>query len=271
MVGIGLGFVKGGGAAAAEPWWKQYKQNLVDFSSVTVTCDTAAHTYGAWSEMVASTSADSDFLVLGADVAQASTNTSTLIDVGIGAAGAESVVVAGLAVGGWAASSVAIPLKVPAGSRVAYRAQSIVTGGKTLGGRCALFDTGTYASAPTSVDVLGTSTATSTGTFFSSTSTYIEIVASSAAAYSAIIAVPSLSTAGASNGNYTITVGTGASGSETNIGDLRGLTDSGESFRDWYYKTYGLFSGSYASSTRFAAKSSVGGNGLHICLIGVPA
>jgi N-acetylmuramoyl-L-alanine amidase len=73
-------------------WFEDMSQVPInDSGDITVTADTAAHTKGAWVELVASTSANASFLIVEVvGLFSAGTDTATLVDIGTGASGAES-------------------------------------------------------------------------------------------------------------------------------------------------------------------------------------
>jgi hypothetical protein len=214
-------------------WYEDGSPNLINASSlVTLTANTAAHTKGSWSQVIASTSANVSFLwVRVSSVNTVGANTATLIDLGTGASGSEVAFASNIAVGGASAVNAAtlqavifgIPVKIASGTRIAARIQSVVTGGKTGAVEIFATDTGDYATTPTTVDVIGTDTATSQGTSFSGASgTWVEGIASTSQAYRAIGVV--LSTHDTSIGNLNnaqFEVGVGASGSEVAFGSLR--------------------------------------------------
>jgi hypothetical protein len=196
-------------------------------AGATVTADSSAHTKGAWTELVASTSANSSLLIIGVNAFASTIDTSTLLDIGAGASGSESVLVGDIAVGGHATVNTnvscyfGLPIKIASGTRVSARIQSLVTGGKTATVRVYLIDAEDYAIAPTTVDVIGTDTATSTGTLMSGASgTWVEVVASTSQAYRAVVVVPSASSAALGNTTIQYNLGTGASGSEVDIGKI---------------------------------------------------
>lgn len=119
-------------------------------SPVTVTASGTAHTKGSWSELVAALSDECLGFWLFQDNTNAnSTDTRSLLDIGIGASGSEVVVMADLGVGSkssggtWPFSWGFIPLALPSGARVAARMQSAVTS-KT----CGLYLMPVYAQAP---------------------------------------------------------------------------------------------------------------------------
>lgn len=93
-----------------------------------------------WTQLIASTSFDTHLILVhlsGSDAG--STNTSTLIDIGIGAAASESVLIPDLLAGYCPSASAAggfprhiiLPLYIPAGSRLSARSQSVRTAGST--------------------------------------------------------------------------------------------------------------------------------------------
>ncbi len=98
-----------------------------------------ANTKGAWAQIAASTAADLCGLMIavdGAGISSATANATVemLLDIGVGAAGSEQVIVSNLQLmqqqlsGGansaWPSFSPLIPVQVPAGSRLAARCQS---------------------------------------------------------------------------------------------------------------------------------------------------
>lgn len=92
-----------------------------------------AHTMGAWAQMIAATSADVyGILAVVTTNAAPGTNTSGLADIGIGGAGAETVIVPYVDIGFEGTNSGVvrakhIPVFIPAGSRLAWRWQSART------------------------------------------------------------------------------------------------------------------------------------------------
>jgi hypothetical protein len=208
--------------------WFEESYTLVDNGSlVTVTANTAAHTKGSYSELIASTSANAGLLVLMVqDISTAATNTATLIDVATGASGSETAIISNLAVGGALATNgptgvaVAVPFQIPSGTRLSARIQSVVTGGKTATAQIFLFDVGgDYATAPTSVDVITGDTATSEGISFSGASgTWVQAIASTSRAYRAVAIVPSTHNTNIATITPQLDVAIGASGSEVAFG-----------------------------------------------------
>ncbi len=101
--------------------------------AVAVTPNATAHTKGAWAELTAATSTDSHRIIIyPGSTSTSGFDTSALLDIGVGAAGAEVVVAANLAIGYYAPASGSypyglrfdLPLWIPKGTRVAARSQS---------------------------------------------------------------------------------------------------------------------------------------------------
>jgi hypothetical protein len=133
--------------------------------AITVTASATAHTKGAWVQLVASTVQDHGALVIQPDdIFVSATNTSTLMDIGVGAAGSEQVVLSNVNMGAWAKGTMfQAPLFIPEGSRVAVRIQSAVSS-KSFPMRVNFIPCSTLADAAQFSETWGVSTATSAGT-----------------------------------------------------------------------------------------------------------
>jgi hypothetical protein len=208
-----------------QDWFEAGAQQTVNYGSpIQVTANSSAHTQGNWQQLIASTSADASFLYFFVTGVNASgVNTATLLNIATGASGAEVAIASNIAIGAAASVAVVFPYKLPSGTRLAAQIQSVVTGGKTASVRAILIDAGDYATAPTSVDVIGGSGATSKGIEFSGASgTWVEAIASTTRAYRAVSIVLSGhdATMGAvTNAQYEL--GVGAAGNEIIFGDTR--------------------------------------------------
>ena len=208
--------------------WFEAAYTLVNSSAeVSLTANTSAHTKGSYTELIASASANAGLLVLMVqDIAVAGTNTATLIDIATGASGSETNIISNLAVGGAVATAgptgvaVSIPLQIPSGTRLSARIQSVVTGGKTATAQVFLLTASSdYATAPTSVDVIGGNTANSQGISFSGASgTWVQATASTSQAYRAVAIVPSTHNSSIAAFSPQFDVGVGSSGSEQTFG-----------------------------------------------------
>jgi hypothetical protein len=192
---------------------------IVDSGYITVTGSSTIHTKGAWTQLVSSTASQSALAILSfANVGAAATNTSTLVDIGVGGAGSESVVIPNIAVGGCNIGPVSlVPIRIPAGSRVAARCQSLVSS-KAISVRIYLFSHTDSARCPTSLNAIGADTATSAGVALSGASgSWTEIAAETAADFQALTLVPSSSSTAGNSGNWRMTLGIGAAGSEVEL------------------------------------------------------
>lgn len=258
-------------------WWEAAPQTVQPGSAVTVTAHSSAHTKGAWTELIDSTQALCDCIRLQvSNIGVNATNTATLIDVALGAAGAEVPVASNVAVGG-AHSTVPyaivfdLPVKVPAGSRVSARIQSVVTGGKAATVQASLCASPTPAAAPTSVDVLGTSTSTSAGTSLTSAATWVEVVASSARAYQALVLVPSVSASNVTAATAYLQAGVGAAGAEVQVGQVRWARTGAELAFTQIWTPGCVVPAWIPAGSRISLRDSAGGAGVAGTLIGVPA
>lgn len=254
-------------------WFEDMSQKPIDESSaVTVTANTSAHTKGAWSELVASTSGNASFLVIRVTgIFANNVNTSTLLDIGTGASGSETALISNIAVGGAQDLPIHIPIKIASGTRLSARIQSVVTGGKTATVQIWTFDMGDYAHAPTAVDVIGTSTATSRGTAMSGASgTWVEITASTSNSYKAVCLVPCTNGGPAAIILTEFRLGTGASGAESEVGrTFVDFTNLESAMSPGILSP--LISGNIPSGTRLAVRHDIatGQSSYEVCLIGI--
>lgn len=261
----------------AKSWW----DTDIDYVSgdmltyTNVQANASAHTKGAWTQLIASTALNADVLILSVACAAANTNTAALIDIGIGASGAESVVIPDLAVGGADGNGfwyIILPIKIPSGSRIAARSQSVRTGGVNIPVRVILQKTLNYDQAPVALDVIGTSTATSEGTATVTNDTYVELVSSTTKIYSSVVVIPSLTSIESGNANALIDLAIGSSGSETIVNSFRLVVSSAE-FCRWSYLPGlpGFANGPFPVGTRFAVRTSLQAPNVDFCLVGIPA
>ncbi len=104
----------------------------------TVTHNGVAHTKNAtWTELIASTAFEAQLLIVTVSNNQVSnTDSSTLLDIGIGASTAETAIISDMAAG-WVTTTAGVPgirnhyfpLRIPSSSRISARTQSIRTTG----------------------------------------------------------------------------------------------------------------------------------------------
>jgi hypothetical protein len=269
-----------------QDWFQDGAFNIVNASSTaTVTANATAHVKGAWEPLISSTSANASFIVVVvAGVGAGAANTATLIDLGIGASGVETAFASGIAVGGALAQAIGastqgspgvmfgFPIKVASGSRISARIQSVVTGGKTALVDVFVIDAGDYSTAPTAVDVLGTSTATSQGANFSGASgNWTPLPSTTTTAYRGVSLVLSCHNATIANLTDTFSVGVGASGSEIAFGDTRYSFTTAEATHIRQPFAY-MFGRAIPSGSRLAVRHAIAANPERygFTLIGIP-
>jgi hypothetical protein len=260
-------------------WFEDDVATLVNSTTgATVTASATTHAKGAWTQLLASSSADASLIVIGVNNFTTNADTSSLLDIGTGASGSETVLIGDIAIGGHAtlnanvSTYIPIPIRVASGTRIAARIQSVVAS-RAANVRIYLIDTGDYNQAPTSVDVIGANTATSNGTLMSGASgTWVQVTASTSRAYRAVAVVPSLA-----SGEVAIIqpmiydLGTGASGSEVEIGKVE-IDISNAEFLGYRPVLSPLVAKNIPSGTRLAIKHNISSNPSRygVTLIGIP-
>lgn len=243
----------------------------------------SAHTKGAWSQVVAATSAPAHGIILvpfGANYANV-TDTSTLVDVGIGGAGSEVVIVPNVATGyasGSQTSPIVLPVYVPQGSRIAVRAQSTRTSQAVSLGVALIRTQVTRLPSPTALVNIGANTAMSRGvdlTAPGSTNTkaaWTEVTSSAPMALQAL-AVCLQGAAGTTftASEFLLDIAVGASGAETVvIPNFYGQCSSSEAVITGSVPS--LWPVNIPAGARIAARYQRSANStLDITLIGVPA
>jgi hypothetical protein len=196
----------------------------------TVTADVSAHTYGAWTELIASLPANTSLLQISVrNIAATTVNTASVLSIGVGPSGSEAELfyaavgsAVNLSANVPANLNFVVPVKLTAGTRVAARLQSLVTGGKTASVSTFTCDSDplTFTRQPANFDSLGVNLSTSEGTSIAANDAYSEITSSTTSPYRGLVLIPSAasSTMGAFNG--TMTVAVGALGSELDVGSV---------------------------------------------------
>lgn len=240
-------------------------------TSVTVTASATPHTKGLWSELVASTSTQSQFLTLFLVTAtsQATTSTPILMDIGFGAAASEVVVIPNLSLGAMDIGySVTFPINVPKGTRIAARIQGAVISETAI--IVVSLSKSVGFNAPARIDTYGVDTATSLGVPLPTSNTYAEVTASTTQPYQMLIAsvaVGSTSTVWA-NATSTYTVAVGASGSEVAIATFDVRTSTNETF--FLAALHGVsVVGHVPAGTRIAVKQQTGADYRGVIVHGV--
>jgi hypothetical protein len=261
-------------------WFEDASPYIINTSAITtVTANILSNTKGSWTQLVASSSGNTSFIVVQANsISAAATNTATLLDIGTGASGSETTIIGDVAVGasGSAGQGVTniygVPFKVASGTRISARIQSVVASGKTASVTVFLMDLGNYDTAPTSVDVIGADTANSKGISFSGASgSWTEGIASTLRDYRAVCCVLSSHNSDIAGLTITWDVGVGASGSEVAFGNGRASTNTQESLSNATPYNY-LFGRKIPAGSRLAVRHNIAANPdrYGFTLIGIP-
>lgn len=235
------------------------------------------HTKTAWTQYIASTPAAANLLLYSPAGNVYATDSSVLVDIGIGAAGAETVIVGNLPVGNWAFSNIppiTIPVRIPAGSRISLRAQT-GSASRNIYNYMAIFSSGDQDLTPPSVDVLGGDTATSRGVALAGASgSWTQITSSTARPYQAFAVVPSNGQTVGINANFRLTLGVGAAGSETPIGTVVFNQNSGGNLGPTSQISYAyiVIGRPLQAGQRLSIQHNIAANPdrLQACVIGVP-
>ena len=117
-----------------------YGANTSTSSTTTITTGSSANTKGSWTQLVSSTNYDASWALLFVDLRNPSTSNVTY-DFAVGPSGSESIFLNNLYCN-WVDSTIPhllLPISIPAGSRIAVRAQSN-NASDTVGAACILFD-----------------------------------------------------------------------------------------------------------------------------------
>jgi hypothetical protein len=261
----------------AVPWYSLSPNAPVSSGSTSVAADTAAHTKGAWVEIIASNAQDTSLVyVTVTGVAASTVLTSTLMDIGVGAAGSEVVVAENINIGSASVPGIAaaLPVFIASGARIAARIQSVVTGGKTATIAVQTHVVGSPVLVPSLLDVLGADTAASRGTALTGASgSYTQIVASTSKEYAAIgIVVAGNSSGMAGLANLTLTAAVGAAGSEVDAGRIVVNTGAQETIYNQSSESL-VFPVKVPVGSRLSVKHNIPSSPGNVCvvLIGVPA
>lgn len=234
---------------------------LTSSGPVTVTAGGTAHTKGSWTELVASTPEDAYGLyVMLSDVAVADTSTAMLVDVGVGAAGSETVLIPDLNAGA-AVSRVAFgkraffPIYVRKGSRISARAQAQIASDTVTVDLFLYGDPPSGGFVGSKVTAYGVDAANSRGTVIAGANSWTQVTASTSEPHVLWYVMMGLAGGvGQSNDVLTNEIGFGASGSEVAFAKVLSLNSLGEDVRGFeppipVYR-------SLAAGTRIAVRQS---------------
>jgi len=229
---------------------------------------------GAWTEIITSTAAEASWIQVAAySASSAGRAPAILLDVGIGGAGAEVAVISGMQVGMVSTTGGLpwMPLRIPAGTRVAVRAQNSDTLPTSMGVTVCTAGAAPGTTPPpiTSLSASPATLATSRGALVT-TSGWTEVIAATPMPYRMLV----LCIGGGGDPTYSSVealhdLGVGAAGSEVVVARSVWGESSTES-RNWRGgPTYAV--GSWPAGTRVVARSNQGAtNGYSVNVIGVP-
>lgn len=256
--------------AAPDPWYQNLQTVPTSSGSATVTADATPHTKGAWTEIIASNSAETTALFIQVtSISVSNTATPTLLDIGIGASGSETAIAENIAVG--AAGSIGITwllaAKIAAGVRISTRTQALIPS-DTAAVTIDSFAMGDGSPIPATVDVLGTTTATSSGTSIGAT--YTEVVASTSQEYKAIVLVASSDQSRGYNDTITIDVAVGGIGNETDVAQTSCYHSTQELIYTLPWSSQ-ITQTTIAAGSRLSAKRSAASRDPDLTIIGIPA
>lgn len=209
-------------------WWPSLNSDGAVLASssrptITATASGTPHAKGAWQEVVAATTEDANWVAMwnatttGANLA----DTSMLLDIGVGAAGSEVVIVPNLPVGYGLLGRrpLGFPVRIPKGSRVAIRAQSVVASA-TAGFVFTFGELPHGKRAPAALVAMGANTATSRGVSIAGAavntkSSWVEITAATSQPFGALLlGLQGDADTALAAGTGLVDVGVGAAGSE---------------------------------------------------------
>lgn len=253
-------------------------RNIAAVGSVSATASSTANTATTtWVQLFASSATSEEaaaLLLVPFSTAANNTDTGLLCDIGTGGTSAPDVVVVeNLAVSHNSNNQILIPIRIPGSTRVAIRTRSSVAS-RASNFRCCLFASPLGAQMlPTSVDILGTSTSTSTGTELSGTSgAWVQFLSATAKDYQAIVIVPSASTALATETSGRIDLGVGSPEIQVASAQFSGSSSSAIAFpANSNGISAGVYGGFVPAGTRLSVRHNLTNPERHdFCVIGVP-
>lgn len=214
--------------------------NAAASDGVTVTAHATINTKGSWTELITATTIDTAWLLV--EVMVGTANAEALIDIGIGGSGSEIVLIPNISATVATATSFytftyVFPVQIPAGTRIAARAQSDVTvascrvavqciapGAAGVMG-CARHEAAGPDTTGSTIKQIAVGGTANTDTAFSSG----ELIASTGFDWRWMnVCVTHQKNTAASTASFLVDIGVGASGSETVIlSDLLMYTGTG--------------------------------------------
>lgn len=219
---------------------------------------------GAWVEMISSTSAAANSLLVWVCDNQGSNANAVAFDIGTGGSGSESVLIPDITMSAKANGfgntgvmySVCIPVAVASGTRLSMRYSSDEDRGPQLGGIVANQDGHGYTTVETiGVVTDGEGVEVDPGTTINTYGSWVELKASTTNAVKSLLVCTNIGNNGNVDADYhrTVQIGTGGSGSEVAIDGVREIpcfNDTGERWRNGM----SCFDVDISASTRISAR-----------------
>lgn len=214
----------------------QYATRVVLGTYAAVQAGATANTKGSWATIASGLAAPASWISIGRDRFTSAGDKSVLMDIGIGGAGSETIVIPDLLYGFTDHRSTPIPVHIPAGATVRARA-SCGIGSSFLWVRpqLGLGEADSGITVPGKITAYGIVSAASGGTAITPSGTgntkgsYSQLVASTTAPIHAlmVLAQSSVSSGSMTDVEYLIDIAVGGAGSETIIvPDYIGYTHS---------------------------------------------
>lgn len=261
------------------PWRTMQPTMVVQGAFSTITPSGTTLTKTAWVQTLSAAQVTSDITLLALSCSNANpalADASAVLDIGTGAAGSESVVVADIPIGSHISNcGLLIPVRVPSGTRVAMRASFVRTAtAANIYVAQAFLHEAFARQVPATLDVLGNNPASATGTAMSGASgTWVQITASTTKDYQCLWPVHSLTTGTNLGESVTYSIGVGASGSEVVVGQYGTQCNSVQKTCNQFIGSgIGPVSGPIPVGSRIAVRHNIVSTpGNHsFALIGVP-
>lgn len=256
-----------------------FVSNTATSQGLALTAAASTHTKSAWTELDASTAADAVALVL---MLAGQSSMTYLIDIGVGAASSETVIIPNLHLtnhsNSLGYSTIVIPFTIPSGTRIAARYQAGATTNPPLVCMQVIGATSAIAGLGTAFTTYGADTTTSSGVTVTSSATintkgaWAALTASSTVACSQLIVCAFPPVVALNSVALLLDIGTGAASSETVI--IPDLLLRTSALNDHLCGTgiLGPIPVTIPSGTRIAARlqSNVASQTYSVVVIGIP-
>lgn len=244
-------------------------QKMQTIQSITATADGAVNTKGAWQQVIAATTFPVNAIFFQRRSASANGAYEYLVDIGIGGAGSETVLIANIPYSrltsyGLVTAPILFPIHIPLGSRLAVRCQCSL-GGATIGTDTTLMSQGFLAGSPFSkITTYGANVADSGGTSIDpggsslTKGAYVQFSAATALPIKAIIVKPAnQANAARQFSGFYIDVAIGGAGLEqVLIPDLIAVSDASPNYPGLLYISYPPIPVNIPAGSRLAARAA---------------